>query len=92
MVARVITFALLANLGASEPLMLNKETFSEAIASGNPCFVKFFAPWQVYMRDINFVGIVYVNSASCTNDFRHLYASRIVGVVTASDSRQLGTS
>lgn len=41
----MIALALLACLAASEPVLLNTETFSETIASGKPCFVKFFAPW-----------------------------------------------
>ena len=41
----VILLALLACLVSSEPVLLNKETFSEAVDSGKPCFVKFFAPW-----------------------------------------------
>ena len=47
MEATVVTLALLVCLAASEPLLLNKETLPEAVASGKPCFVKFFAPWQV---------------------------------------------
>lgn len=41
----LLIFSLLFIFVSVEPLILTKETFDTTLATGKPCFVKFFAPW-----------------------------------------------
>ena len=41
----LLIFAVFGVSWADLPLSLDKDSFAEVIGTGNPVFVKFFAPW-----------------------------------------------